>query len=141
MPAGQMGGVPQPPGGRVEGAGCADDHSVHVGAGDPGGLHGPVECLGDLAYDALGAPSRGRQLELADGGTGDVGDGGADPVRGHIEPAGEGGPRVDGVQLSVGPGPPFGGPGGDDEPGGLEPRQKLGRGGLGEAGKFAYLRT
>lgn len=139
MPAGQMRGVPQPPGGRIEGTGRTDDEPMHIGPGHPCGLHGPVERLGDLPYDTLGAPPRGRQLELPDGGAGDIGDGGVNALRRHIEPGGEGGARVDGVQLRIGPGPPLGGPGGDDEPGGFEPREQLRGGGLGEAGQLPYL--
>jgi hypothetical protein len=49
VPAGQVGGVPQPPGGRIEGPGRPDDDPVHLGPGEPGGFHGPVERVGDLA--------------------------------------------------------------------------------------------
>lgn len=54
MPAGQVGGVPQPPGRGVEGAGGADDQAPDVLAGDSGRLDGPVEGVGDLTYDAGG---------------------------------------------------------------------------------------
>ena len=82
VPAGQVGGVAQPPGGRVEGAGRADDQPVHVGAGEPGGLHRPVERLGDLPHDAArragpGCGSSNSPTVRA----GDVGDGGEDALR------------------------------------------------------------
>lgn len=139
MPAGQVRGVPQASGGRVEGAGGGDDDAVDVGAGQPGGLHGSVERLGDLLDDAVGAAAGGRQFELADGGPGDVGDRRADPQRGDIESGGERGTRMDGVQLGVGAGPPLRGAGGDHQTGGLQPCQQLRCGGLGEARQLPYL--
>lgn len=59
VPAGQVRGVPQPSGARVEGARRADDEPVDVGAGEPGVLHRPVQRVGDLAHHAVGAAGPG----------------------------------------------------------------------------------
>jgi hypothetical protein len=109
---------------------------VHIGAGHPGGLHRAVQRVGHLPYDALGATARGGELELADGRSGDVGDGGADAQRGDVEAGGVGGACVDAVQLGVGARPALGGAGGHDQTRGLQPGQQLGGGGLGEAGEL-----
>lgn len=137
MPAGQVRGVPQPPGARVEGARGADDDPVDVGAGEPGLLHRPVQRVGHLAHHAVGTPAGCRQLELPDRRPGHVRDGGDDAPLVHIEPRHMGGARVHHVELRVGSGAPLAGPGGDDQTGRLQPGQELRGGGLGQARELA----
>ncbi len=136
VPAGQVRGVPQPPGARVERPRGADDDPVDVGAGEARVLHRPVERVGDLAHHAVGAPPGGGQFELPDGPPGHVRDGGGDAPPVHVEPGHMGGARVHRVELGVGSGASLAGPGGHDEPGGFQPGQQLGRGGLGEPGQL-----
>ena len=64
VPAGQVGGVAQPAGAGVEGAGRADDDPVQVGAGEPGGLQRAVDGLGTTCSTAPPArrPRSVRQL-------------------------------------------------------------------------------
>lgn len=138
MPARQVGGVAQPAGVGVEGAGGADDEPVDVVPGEPGRLHRPVEGIRHLPYDGLGGPpARSGELELSHRPSGDVGDGGADALRRDVEPGGVRGTRIDHVQLGVGARPPLAGPGGEYEPRGLQPGQQLRGGRLGEAGELA----
>lgn len=137
MPAGQMGGVPQPPGAGVEGAGRADDDAVQIAPDEVGGLHGPVERVGDLPHHGLTRSTpRGAHLELPDHVPGDVRDGGPDPLGRHIEPGDVCGARVDRVQLGVGPRPPLGGPGRHHQPRRLQPCEQLRRGRLGQPGEL-----
>lgn len=137
VPAGQVRGVPQPPGTGVEGPRRPDDDPVHIGAGQPGVLYRPVQRLRHLPHHGVGTPPRGAQLELPDRLTGHIGDGGDDPLGVHIQPSDMGGPRVHRVQLRIGPRPPGHGPGGDNQPGRLQPRQQLRGGGLGEPGQLS----
>lgn len=133
VPAGQVAGVAQLAGLRVEGAGGRDDQPVHVGAPEPGGLDGLAERLGHLCDGVAALPV--GVFEAADHLAGEVGDGRRDPVGGDVESTHVGGAGVEGVELGVGPGLAAVGAGGHDQPGGLQPGQQLGGGGLGQAGQ------
>lgn len=141
MPAGQMGGVPQPAGVRVEGAGGAHHHAPQIGPHQSGGLRGAVQGVGHLPDHAGAASAGGREAELADGASGDVRDGGPDALRVHIDPGGVAGRGVDRVELRARSGSPLAGAGGHHKTGGLQPRQQLGGGRLGEPGQLADLRA
>ena len=141
VPAGQVPGVPQPAVHRVEGARGADGEPVQPAAGDPGGGGGAVDRVQDMG-DRVGAgPARRRQLVLAHGPAGDVGDGGQDPGRRDVEGDDVGGVRVDGVQLGARPRTAVRVAAGDDQAGVGQPGQQLSGGGLGQPGELAEPAT
>lgn len=133
MPAGEVAGVAQPAGLRVEGARGADDHPPQVGAVQPGGLDGLPEGLGHL-IDGLRALGVG-DLVGGDDRARDVGDGRQYPLRGDVEAADVRGPRVDRVELGAGAGAAAVRAGGDDESDRFQTGQQLGGGGLGQPGQ------
>ncbi len=138
VPAGQVGGVAQAPGVRVEGARGADDQAVEVGAGQSRRPHRAVQGVGDLPDDGgAAAAAGGGQLVAADRAAGEVGDGGADPPAGDVEPGDVGGGRVDPVQPGARAGTALGGAGGQDQSGGLQAGQELGGGRFGQSGEPA----
>ncbi len=136
VPAGEVAGVAELAGRRVERPGRADDQAVQVRPVEAWLEHGGVESIRDVLQRGDPGSAPGADLGPPDDVAADVGDRRDDVARRDVERGDVREDRVDLVELGAAARTPFADTRGDDQTATLEPGQQLRRGRLGQTGQL-----